>query len=413
MRDFFSSEEFSRLSERLTPKERERKKVENIYKETMELLGEKIKRMGIEAEPSLHGSVAKDTWLSGEEVNLDIFVAFPETYSEEEIKNLGLKIGKLYDYQIAYAEHPYVKNFYKGVTIDVVPCYSAGHMITSVDRTPLHTAYIREHLREEQKTEVRLLKKFMKAQRVYGAEQKVGGFSGYLCELLILHYRTFKKTLEEASLWRRGERIDIEGISQKEFLEPLVVVDPTDQKRNVAAAVIPKSLSGFIHSSRLFLENPSIKFFQKRKVVYKRNAGARFFVFEFESDMIDDILFPQLRKTERYIINALQKAGFSVFRSAVFRSGIMLELDVFSLPALERRRGPQIFDRENCARFVQKHRHVYVEDLNLAADIKREHRDALSLLSQISRKKEGFGKTLRRCKCRLYEAKEPPHIEMF
>jgi tRNA nucleotidyltransferase (CCA-adding enzyme) len=44
--------------------------------------------------------------------------------------------------------------------------------------------------------EVRLLKKFMKGTGVYGAEIKIGGFSGYLCELLILKYRSFAQTIE-------------------------------------------------------------------------------------------------------------------------------------------------------------------------------------------------------------------------
>jgi tRNA nucleotidyltransferase (CCA-adding enzyme) len=413
MNDFFQSKQVLALKKKITPSERERKKVEEICTEAMEKLNKNISKLGIEATPSLQGSVAKDTWLPGETVNLDIFVAFSERYGVEEIKKLGLKIGKLYEYEIAYAEHPYVKNFYKGSTIDVVPCYTAARMITSVDRTPLHTAYIKSHLAFEQRAEVRLLKKFMKAQHVYGAEQKVGGFSGYLCELLILHYKTMKDTLAAASHWRRGERIDIEGMSQKKFSEPLTVIDPTDPERNVAAAVTPGRLAGFIHACRLFSENPSIRFFSKRKITFTPNPGSRLFMVEFECDLIDDILFPQLRKTERYISNVLVKAGFSVYRSAVFRSGILFELDVFSLPAFEKRQGPQVFDAENCARFAEKHRRVTTEDLTLISEARRKHREAHTLIASLVKKKEGFGKDLKRGKCRLHEIRKMPATEMF
>jgi tRNA nucleotidyltransferase (CCA-adding enzyme) len=413
MNDFFQSKEVLALKKKITPSEKQKKKVEEICTEAMEKLNSNISRFGIEAMPSLQGSVAKDTWLSGETVNLDIFVAFSERYGVEEIKKLGLKIGKLYEYEIAYAEHPYVKNFYRGSTIDVVPCYTAAHMITSVDRTPLHTAYIKTHLAFEQRAEVRFLKKFMKAQHVYGAEQKVGGFSGYLCELLILYYKTMKDTLAAASHWRRSERIDIENMSQKKFSEPLTVIDPTDPERNVAAAVTPGRLAAFIHACRLFLENPSIRFFSKRKIAFTPNPGSKLFMIEFEPDLIDDILFPQLRKTEKYISYALVKAGFSVYKSMVFRSGILFELDVFSLPAFEKRQGPQIFDAENCARFSEKHRRITTEDLTLISEVRRKHREAHTLIASLVKKKEGFGKDLKGGKSRMREIIKAPATEMF
>jgi tRNA nucleotidyltransferase (CCA-adding enzyme) len=62
--------------------------------------------------------------------------------------------------------------------------------LSATDRTPfIH--YVKKRLGKTLQDDVRLLKKFMQGIKVYGAEIKTGGFSGYLCELLILHYGSF------------------------------------------------------------------------------------------------------------------------------------------------------------------------------------------------------------------------------
>ena len=51
-------------------------------------------------------------------------------------------------------------------------------------------------INHKQADEVVLLKKFMESVGTYGSEFKVGGFSGYLCEMLILQYGNFMETLK-------------------------------------------------------------------------------------------------------------------------------------------------------------------------------------------------------------------------
>lgn len=82
----------------------------------------------------------------------------------------------------------------------------------------------------------------------YGSEFKVGGFAGYLCELLILHYGTFEETLKAAINWKFGHKIDIEGYGTADkFKDPLIVIDPTDEKRNVGAALRLDRMAEFIN----------------------------------------------------------------------------------------------------------------------------------------------------------------------
>ena len=68
---------------------------------------------------------------------------------------------------------------------------NAEQLKSAVDRTILHTHYIKKNLKENQINDVLILKKFMEGIETYGSEFKVGGFAGYLCELLILEYGTF------------------------------------------------------------------------------------------------------------------------------------------------------------------------------------------------------------------------------
>ena len=121
--------------------------------------------------------------------------------------------------------------------------------------TELHTTqttsggiWIRELLGD-----VRLLKRFMQGIGVYGAEIKVGGFSGYLCELLIMKYGSFTQTIRAFAEYNRRVVVDIEGFYanranelQLLFPESLVIIDPVDKGRNVASAVQPQKLYEFI-----------------------------------------------------------------------------------------------------------------------------------------------------------------------
>ena len=142
----------------------------------------------------VEGSVAKDTWLS-ENPDIDIFMRLPTSIPRKSLGDVGLKIAKKaaegYEQVERFAEHPYLEIFVEGYRVDIVPCYDAkpGEWQSATDRTPYHTDYIKKTLKcKGSRDEVRLLKKFMQGIGVYGAEIKVGGFSGYLCELLILKY---------------------------------------------------------------------------------------------------------------------------------------------------------------------------------------------------------------------------------
>ena len=191
-------------------------------RERMSQLAERLKgqvqnildKTGIGGKVSIQGSFARDTWLSGE-ADLDIFAGFPPTMDRKEwTEGVLPAIRKGIDAKTVdrYAEHPYLEFHIDNIRVNVVPCYSVekGDWKSATDRTPYHTEYMNAHLTKEMRLEARLLKRFMKGIRSYGAEIRVGGFSGMLVETMILHYRSFLETLVQASKWKPIIFLDIE-----------------------------------------------------------------------------------------------------------------------------------------------------------------------------------------------------------
>jgi len=404
----------------IRPTEDESKREERIIKEIIE----RLKRF--EIEPILVGSVAKKTDLKGDK-DIDIFIMFDENTKKETLEKRGLEIGrKIFEelnarYEIDYAEHPYTIGFYKGYNIEIVPCYKTKKVKSAVDRTPYHTEYIKRKLRKNKKLrdQILLLKQFMKGIGVYGAEAKIEGFSGYLIELLVINYGSFKNVLEAAKDWRFGEIIDPENLWNKnkgiKHLFPdanLIIIDPVDRYRNAAAAVSRQSVGKFKIKADEFLKNPNRNFFfpPERKPPsieeIKRamlSRGTKFILLKFIHPKINiNSLYSQLRKTIRSVGNSIKKKGFRIMKSDFWTdeknlSILLFEMEVWKLPMIERRRGPPVDkDKINQNRFLKKYKNrTYLDDGRWIADVKREITDVDELLKIIIEERRGFGKNLR------------------
>ncbi|MFQ5838851.1 MAG: CCA tRNA nucleotidyltransferase [Thermoplasmata archaeon] len=387
---------------KIRPTRSERDKVRDVARELVETLEKAAQRKGIPAEPILVGSVAKDTFLKNPEI--DVFVAFPPKTSREELERWGLELGKVLDHPTRrYAEHPFTHGFFRNHEADVVPCYKldkSSARMTAVDRTPFHLEYVRESLQEGQKDEVRLLKQFTKGIAVYGAEARVQGFSGYLCELLILKFGTFKQLLQAAKRWRPRVQLQLEMGPARAFEEPLVFVDPVDGERNAASAVSIDSLATFIHAAREYLREPSEAFFfpeipapwsvSELKKEMKKRGTLILAVSSTAPDLPEDVLYPQLRKAEQATLAYLSNHDFRVFRSEPFLLEgdwcVLLEVEVSKLPGVKKHLGPPPW-LKNAYSFTRKWESSpdrvagpYVEEGRLVVDVRRTHVDAAQAL---------------------------------
>jgi len=396
-----------KILEQIRPSPEEKKQVQSLASDLIEIINQKALDEDIPAKAILVGSVAKGTRLAGK-ADVDIFITFPLSCPEDYLKEKGLELGYYCiketgsKYEERYASHPYVTGFINGYDVDFVPCYSisAGSELKSaVDRTVLHTEYIKENLKRPQADEVLLLKRFMQVVGCYGSEFKVGGFPGYLAELLILNFGTFQKVLEAAAQdWVPGYQVDLEKHGTAgHFHDPLVVVDPVDEKRNVAAALTLQKMAEFSVAASHYLENPVEEFFLKKDQKIKVESlkeeflsrGTQNIILYFPAPIIpEDALYPQIRKTEHSLVSILKRAGFRVWDSdSVCYNGevyIILELEVYNLPPYKKHYGPQVWNREHSRSFQEKYRpECWVEEDTWVALVRRAHTSAESLLKYV------------------------------
>lgn len=349
------------------PTPADRKHLERVAAELIEQTNAACAKLNIDAKAMLVGSAARDTWLRSER-DIDVFILFPEELPREELERQGLAVAR----EVAgakgkeqFAEHPYVTMRFKGFDVDLVPCYDVAkpsEIKSAVDRSPHHQRYVTEHLTSELADEVLLTKKFMLGVDCYGSELKVQGFSGYLCELLVLHYGSFEKVVESASGWKPSKVIDPErsypdpSEAKRMFEEqPIIVIDPVDASRNVGAAVSMQNFATFVRACQDFTRGPSKLFFfpnpvrmlsaRQIRAILKRRGTALFCVTFSPPDVVPDVLYPQLRKAERTLVMQLARAGFEVIRSDVWsnsRALILLELAAAELPRVRAHIGPPV-----------------------------------------------------------------------
>ena len=215
-----------------------------------------------------------------------------------------------------------VDNDYK---VELVPCYEisdASQKISAVDRTPLHTKYVKENITENQKQQVRIFKQFLHGIRCYGAEAEIEGFSGYLCEILILYFDTFDNLIKDAVSWKKGKKFTLLKQKIPEFNESLIFIDPVDSERNVASAISPETYDKFINACQQYSKNPSIKFFfpkqvkpwnlEKIKETLESQQKKYLAIKIQKPDLIPENLYPQIRKACNSIKKGCTKYGFII-----------------------------------------------------------------------------------------------------
>lgn len=339
-----------------------------IAKRAEKVLRERLNKLGVEYV--FLGSYARNTWLRNN-LEIDVFIFFQRDVKKEELEPRIVELGKkvLDELELRYAEHPYVHGRVAGVEVDLVPCYkveSAEKIISAVDRTPFHHEWLKERVKGKE-AEIRIFKRFLKANNIYGAEYKVRGFSGYLCELLIVFYGSFIDCIKGATSWTRRTVIDVKNGKIRSG-ESFFVVDPVDEKRNVAANLSLDNLAKFVHLARMFLKSPSIDFFipKQRKVdantlesaMEQRNT--EIIAVEFEKPrIVEDNLYPQLEKAARRLFEALKREGFEPMRFDFFageKCYLIFETAIKEISRVAKKIGPIFEDEKNVEKFLAKER---------------------------------------------------------
>jgi tRNA nucleotidyltransferase (CCA-adding enzyme) len=306
------------------------------------------------------GSAARGTFLT-DRLDIDLFLLFAPDLSRDRLREEGLALGDavLAEPETRYAEHPYLRGKFEGFNVDAVPGFAIedpSRPLSAVDRTPFHQAYLAERETPATVREIRLAKQFLHAVGVYGSEARTEGFSGYLVELLVVRFGTLRGFLTAARQWRIPVRLAEPGREPPRLPEQvaLILADPVDPNRNVASALSRRNLGLLILAAGAYLDHPSERWFElaptpafPREEALKRihERGTHVTVVTLpRPDLVDDTLYPQLRKAGRTFAEELGRSDFGPVEWTVAadeeRAYVLLELAHARRSAVRLQEGP-------------------------------------------------------------------------
>ena len=308
------------------------------------------------------GSFAKGTWLS-KNADIDIFIKFKKNVSEEKFVEISKKIGfdsmKGHNPYVRYSEHPYVEAKIKASKINIVPCYDVdlGYWKSAADRSPFHTLHMKKALTPKMRNEVRLLKTFLQSAGIYGSEMAKQGFSGYVSEVLILNFENFENVVKFISKIQENEVI---GITSKKFDTSIVIIDPIDSNRNLAAAISEENVGKFILRCRAFQNHPSKKFFLPSQPKTSKSNLENILVVKFDFRIRSpDIIWGQIKRASNSLKTQMELGGFKVLRNAAYtdekkEAFLIYLLESITIPEKYSKVGPDFFREKDCQSFIAK-----------------------------------------------------------
>ena len=338
----------------------------NIISELEDLLDDP------EKDVFLGGSFPRRTFLRYD-FDADIFIRFPEEYSREDLEKIVFNIAnKLFGkdrVRKRFAEHPYAEVILENIIINIVPSYkvSPPNWKSPVDRSFYHAKYLEKYLSHSLVNEVILLKSFLKGINCYGAEIRIKGFSGYLSELMIVHYKSFDNIIKDVLKWRHPPVIiDIENHyrSKEEIIDMFpkshfIVIDPVDKGRNVASALDKRNFARFISATKSFSLRPRKIFFYPYSDDFQKNYFTRLEIDNIKNlpilliilrhgEKIEDIYYSQLESLARKIATQIKLNEIKVLKIGVYSdfketSLILFFLSTIYFPTYHLKLGPPTY----------------------------------------------------------------------
>lgn len=424
-----------RILEEITPTEEEIRNQKKMIAKLSAQLKTYGKRLEINYESiEAHGSTGKkQTQLKGSS-DIDLFVtlnpkdyrkiiSLPEDKRDRKLSEVLDGFVEKWFYpalqeleptriQKSYSDHPYLSLQLEEQEIDVVCCFKLSKdeiasegPITAVDRTLHHTEYVLKHLKGKMRSDIRILKSFVRAAHVYGDKCAVGrmGFTGYALELLVTNFGDFEgaldriRTLERNPVDPANRSLD-ELKKKQEFRDDhIFIIDPTDLDRNVASSFDSRGYKWLRLRSRNLInvaekqkDNELIQFLLEDDIPtdplpdwLKPHAIA----VEFQSQQTAHytILRDKLYKLAKKIVDRMEKERTGEKRFGKTIGEVYFEDDRYALGFLVEsasispeydRRGPPVEMEEACEEFSKANANVFKQHGHLWAKERREFESA-------------------------------------
>ena len=371
---------------KVNPSEKDLSSINKFLKDFISEIKKELKKKKIDAEVFVGGSFAKKTLIKKGQYDIDIFVRFNKKYGNE-ISDLTEKILRdtKRHFSTIHGSRDYFKiNVEPSFFVEVIPVIKVKNPKEAENITDLsyfHVDYIRKKLKTEKMLEeVRLAKAFCHANKSYGAESYINGFSGYALELLICYYKSFLNFVRAMTRIKEKEIIDVQklyknkreiemNMNSSKMISPIILIDPTYKERNSLAALSKETFKEFQESCRKFIKNPSEKNFEIEKIdieKIKKNAQKNKLEFVFIKAKTDkqegDIAGSKLVKFYRHLTEEIEK--FYKITNKNFEYHDKKEAEYFFVVKSKKEtivNGPNENDEKNVMLFNNRHKETFVK----------------------------------------------------
>lgn len=416
------------VAKRISPSPEERRQSQEVKLKVEGALRKIVANYNLIKKFVFGGSFAKDTWIAGHK-EFDIFLVFSTKADKTQLEKQGLACGKKLaealggKQHLVYASHPYsfitLPNKY---SIDLVPCYEINEnnkIISAVDRSLLHVDFVKKAIKRKPSyaTEIRLFKQFLKRFDLYGADDVIQGFSGYLAELLVIYFRGFENVIKAGSRMKYKEIISFVDFKKEEILQKfsnscLIVIDPVDKNRNVAANLSFDVFDRFVLYSNFYL-NASEKerfFFKKESkapqledIIKMRSTYWVFLKIDLPKKDLPIKIYPKIRRLMKNISDAVSSFNFTCLTSWFFvenqQAILAFEFPYKNINYFERKIGPPLYEEKQVFAFLKAHKEsalrFFTSEGRVCAELPRQHSDVSSLIALLlQQKRVGMSKDL-------------------
>ncbi len=362
----------------------EEKLLDSSLKEVVEVIRKNSK---IDKKPEIFvgGSYAKKTMVRKDSYDIDLFLRFDKSYSDKDLSKLSEKIvGKIRGASKIHGSRDYFRvKVDDNIDIEIIPVIKINKINEARNITDLsysHVKYINKKIKTDKILgDIKLAKVFCHANKCYGAESYIKGFSGYALELLVYYYGGFLKMIRALSKETKDKIIiDIEkdykrkgdvllDMNSSKIQSPIILVDPTYPQRNALAALSNETFERFKEACKDFLKKPSEKFFEPKKVdidQIRKNALKKhkeFILLEVHTSKQEgDIAGSKLLKFYNHF--SLEIGRFFDISNKGFNYNGKKSARYFFVVSKKKEiiyDGPLMGDEKNTKEFMKEHKNVY------------------------------------------------------
>jgi tRNA nucleotidyltransferase (CCA-adding enzyme) len=377
-----------------------------------------LQKSKIDAYVMLGGSAAKGTFVKND-FDCDVFVRFQhDKYKHKVISDIlekALKKIKGIDMERVHGSRDYFQGKWHRMDFEVIPvlyCTHPNQAKNITDMSPLHVEWLNQHIDDNLRNEILLTKTFCKAQKIYGAESYLNGFSGHVVDLITVHYGSFKKLLKATKKWEEKTTINMsqkpiteDDLNPDKVIGPMIIVDPINPHRNAAAALGYEQFYRFKNQAKAFLKSPDTLFFkrmvitktqlkEKKKQATKKKQSmivVKALPLHGKLDTIGTKIFKGMHHITSVLINndfTVVEENWDWIENQDEPALLWFIIEEQELTKTKKHLGPPLELKKNVAAFKKKHKKFTIEKERVVAEVKRKYTLPLQVIRDVLKEQE-------------------------